>query len=109
MRPRVEVFEALEKSEFRQRQRLRGRDVDYLHDKGLATIMTHARDLIAHRLAPAAPPNDGRQTPWRGHPAFVAQHATGTCCRGCLEKWHGIQRGVSLGEEEQAHVLGAIE
>ncbi|MFL6594933.1 MAG: DUF4186 domain-containing protein [Chthoniobacterales bacterium] len=109
MRPLDEIFEALAKSDFRRRQRLRGRDVDYLHAKGLAAIMTHARDLIAQRLAPAEPPNDGRQTPWRGHPVFVAQHATATCCRGCLEKWHGIERGVSLGANEQAHVLGAIE
>src|SRR5438309_4676310 len=109
MRPLDEIFEALAKSDFRRRQRLRGRDVDYLHAKGLAAIMTHARDLIGRRLAPATPANDGRQTPWRGHPVFVAQHATATCCRGCLEKWHGIERGVSLGANEQAHVLGAIE
>jgi predicted Fe-S protein YdhL (DUF1289 family) len=109
MRPLDEVFAALAKSSFRQKQQLRGRDVDYLHAKGIDAVMEHARELIAQRLAPAAPPNDGKQTPWRGHPVFVAQHATATCCRGCLEKLHDIARGHSLGADEQAHVLGAIE
>src|SRR3954451_1582872 len=109
MRPLDEVFDGLAKSEFRQRQRLRGRDAVYLHEKGIHAVMRHARELIAQRLAPAEPPNDGKQTPWRGHPVFVAQHATATCCRGCLEKWHQIARGHSLEDEERAHVLAAIE
>ncbi len=29
----------------------------------------------------AEPRNDGKQTPFRGHPVFTAQHATATCCR----------------------------
>ncbi len=24
----------------------------------------------------------------KGHPVFVAQHATATCCRECIRKWH---------------------
>jgi hypothetical protein len=109
MRPLDEIFAALAQSAFRQRQQLRGRDVDYLREKGLAVVMAHARDLIRDRLAPAAPPNDGKQTPFRGHPVFVAQHATATCCRSCLEKWHDIPRHYSLGKDEQEHVLAAIE
>lgn len=35
----------------------------------------------------------GRQTPYRGHPVFVAQHAAATCCRTCLERWHAIPAG----------------
>ena len=46
--------------------------------------------------------------PWRGHPVFVAQHATGTCCRSCLAKWHGIEDGRLLTGEEQEHVVDAI-
>lgn len=37
----------------------------------------------------------------RGHPVFVAQHATATCCRGCLAKWHGIAAGRPLTKAEQ--------
>ena len=68
-------------------------------------VMSHAADFISKRLAPADIPNDGKQTPMRNHPVFVAQHATATCCRGCLEKWHGIPRGSTLSDEETAHIL----
>jgi hypothetical protein len=65
-------------------------------------------EFIAKRLAPAEPSNDGRQTPMRGHPVFVAQHATATCCRSCLHKWHAIAAGRSLTPAEQEHVVAAI-
>ncbi|HEU0052672.1 MAG TPA: DUF4186 domain-containing protein [Longimicrobium sp.] len=103
-----EVFEALRKSSFRRRFRLRGAELDYLRRKGMPAVLDHARAFIDERLAPAAPPNDGRQTPMRGHPVFLAQHATGTCCRGCLAKWHGIERGHALTDAERAHVVAAI-
>jgi hypothetical protein len=57
----------------------------YCLDKGAEVIDRHAADFVAGRLAPALPNNDGKQTPMRGHPVFIAQHATATCCRGCLE------------------------
>jgi predicted Fe-S protein YdhL (DUF1289 family) len=76
--------------------------------KGRSAVLEHAATLIAQRLAPAAPSNDGKQTPFRGHPVFIAQHATATCCRGCLAKWHGIERGRQLTPAEQAHVVATI-
>ena len=76
--------------------------------RGADVIEAHARDIIARRLAPAEIPNDGKQTPMRGHPVFIAQHATATCCRGCLAKWHHIEAGRALTEAEQAHVVAAI-
>ncbi len=81
---------------------------EYLDRKGLAVILEHGRDFIEQRLAPAAPLNDGKQTPMGNHPVFVAQHATGTCCRGCLEKWHAIPKGRPLSVEEKTYVLGAV-
>jgi hypothetical protein len=104
-----EIFDALARSAFRRRQQLSAKDANYLREKGLDTVMLHARDFVAQRLAPAQPRNDGKQTPMRGHPVFVAQHATACCCRGCLAKWHGIQQGHALSEQEQAHVLAALE
>lgn len=71
-------------------------------------VMEHGRGFIAARLAPAQPRNDGRQTPMRGHPIFVAQHATATCCRSCLAKWHGIPAGQALSDAEQNYVLAVI-
>jgi hypothetical protein len=109
MRELDTVFERLAQSTFRSRFRLGEKDRAYLEAKGLETVLDHGRDFIARRLAPAAPLNDGKQTPWRGHPVFVAQHATGTCCRSCLAKWHAIPAGRPLSADEQAHMLTAIE
>lgn len=109
MRDLDELFAALERSRFRASFRLAARDAQYLADKGLPTVMEHARAFVAQRLAPAQPANDGKQTPFRGHPVFVAQHATACCCRGCLAKWHRIPAGHELTPEEQAHVLAALE
>ncbi|TFW09961.1 DUF4186 domain-containing protein [Oxalobacteraceae bacterium OM1] len=109
MRNLDELFAALDRSAFRRRFRLSARDLDYLQDRTLPVVLGHARDFIAQRLAPALPPNDGKQTPFRGHPVFVAQHATATCCRGCLAKWHGIAAGHALDTAEQAHVLAVLE
>jgi hypothetical protein len=104
-----DLFARLARSAFRSRFRLRGRELTYLQEKGLPTVLSHAADFIATRLAPANPANDGKQTPMRNHPAFIAQHATATCCRGCLEKWHGIQRGRELTADEQRYVVSVIE
>ena len=103
-----ELFAALQHSPFRRRQRLGPRELAYLEAKGLPTVLEHAAGFIEQRLAPAKPRNDGKQTPFRGHPVFVAQHATATCCRGCLAKWHGIERGRILTAEEQAHIVAVI-
>jgi hypothetical protein len=102
------LFDALTHSSFRRRFRLGLHERSYLKTRGLPTVLAHAREFIAQRLAPAAPLNDGKQTPMRGHPVFIAQHATATCCRGCLAKWHGIERGRELTADEQAHAVAAI-
>ena len=108
MRSLDDVFAALAGSEFRRRFGLAERERAYLRARGLDTVLAHARRFVLERLAPAAPENDGKQTPMRGHPVFVAQHATGTCCRGCLRKWHGIAGGRALSAAEVDHVVGAI-
>ena len=103
-----DVFARLAGSSFRRRFRLRGDDLAYQRRKGMETVLRHAAEMIASRLAPAAPPNDGSQTPMRGHPVFLAQHATATCCRGCLAKWHHIPKGRELTEDEQRYVIAVI-
>jgi predicted Fe-S protein YdhL (DUF1289 family) len=103
-----EVFARLAGSAFRRRFRLRGDDLAYLRRRGMETVLRHADEMIAARLAPAEPPNDGKQTPMRGHPVFLAQHATGTCCRGCLAKWHRIPKGRELTEDERRYVVSVI-
>lgn len=109
MRDIDDLFLALTRSSFRQRFRLGAKEKAYLEDKGLPTVLAHAHDFIAQRLAPAEPKNDGKQTPWKGHPVFIAQHATATCCRGCLAKWHHIEKGRELTPDEQSHTTRVIE
>lgn len=108
MRARDELFAALARSAFRSRFKLGPKERAYRDSKGLEIILRHAGDFIATKLAPAHPVNDGKQTPMRGHPVFIAQHATATCCRGCLEKWHRIPQGRSLSDTECDYVRNVI-
>jgi len=103
------VFARLVRSSFRRRFRLGEQDRAYLQAHGLPAVLAHARDFIDKRLAPADPRNDGKQTPYRGHPVFVAQHATATCCRGCLAKWHSISKGRPLEAADKARILAVLE
>jgi hypothetical protein len=109
MRDLDDLFTALAQSTFRRRFRLSPKEIAYAREHGLDATLDHARNFIRDRLAPAVIPNDGKQTPMRNHPVFVAQHATATCCRGCLEKWHRIPRGHALTDAEQDHVIATIE
>ena len=102
------LFDRLAKSTFRSRFHLTQKERDYISAKGLDTIRQHARDFVAKRLSPAIISNDGKQTPMRGHPIFLAQHATGCCCRGCLSKWHHIPAGRELTPEEQSYVVSVL-
>ena len=104
----AELWAKLARSAFRRRFHLNAQDMAYLRDKGLPLVLEHGQDFIARRLAPAAPIKDGRQTPWKGHPVFVAQHATGTCCRSCLAKWHALPSGRRLSEDEQTYILSVL-
>ncbi len=104
----TDLFGRLSKSAFRMKFHLSPEDRDYVNEKGLETIRKHARDFVAKRLAPAVIANDGKQTPMRGHPVFLAQHATGCCCRGCLYKWHHIPPGRELTEAEQRYIVAVL-
>ena len=103
-----QLFERLANSKFRSSFHLKRRELSYFNEKGLDTIMEHAKNLLQTRLFAADIPNDGKQTPMKNHPVFIAQHATGCCCRGCLEKWHAIPKGRELTPDEQQYVLAVI-
>lgn len=99
---------ALQRSRFRSSFNLKPADRLMVQQKGLPTIRRHGAELLEQRLFTANPTNDGRQTPYRGHPVFVAQHATATCCRSCLARWHGIVKGQALTPAQREYVLGVI-
>ena len=104
----MDIIDRLAKSKFRSRFKLRAKELEYIKDKGLDTIHSHACDFIRDRVAPAEPVKDGKQTPMRGHPVFIAQHATATCCRGCIEKWHKFPKGRELTPTEQEYLVSVI-
>ena len=104
----MHILDRLAKSKFRSRFKLRAKELEYIKDKGLDTIHSHACDFIRDRIAPAEPVNDGKQTPMRGHPVFIAQHATATCCRGCIEKWHKFPQHRELTKSEQEYLVSVI-
>lgn len=103
-----EALAKLQKSKFRSGFHLDEKNVRYIDEKGLDVIRSHAADFVAKRLAPAEIPNDGKQTPMRGHPVFVAQHACACCCRGCLNKWYRVPQGRALTESEQRRIVNLL-
>lgn len=103
-----DLWNRLSKSKFRSSFQLTEKDFQYIQEKGINVIENHARDFILKRIAPSQILNDGKQTPMRGHPVFVAQHATATCCRGCLYKWHKIPMNRELRKEEIDYIVAVI-
>lgn len=103
-----ELLFSLSKSNFRSKFHLKEKDFKYIDEKGIDTIKQHAYDFITKRLKPEFIPNDGKQTPMRGHPVFIAQHATATCCRGCLNRWYKIEKNRELSDAEVDFVVELI-
>ena len=109
MEDRVEkILDSLSKSKFRSSFHLKEKDIQYIKEKGLTKIKIHAYDFVNKRLKSAKNVNDGKQTPTKGHPVFIAQHATATCCRGCLEKWHKIPKGTNLTKSQKDYIVKLI-
>lgn len=95
----------LSKSKFRSSFHLKEKELNYLKEKGMETIKEHTQKFIEEKLAPANPKNDGRQTPMKNHPVFIAMHACACCCRSCLYKWHHIPMNKPLNKEEKEYIL----
>ncbi len=103
-----QALDKLNKSEFRSSFHLNESERNYINEKGMDLIRKHARDFIEKRLSPAFIPNDGKQTPMKGHPVFKAQHACACCCRGCLNKWYKVPVGIKLDEIQQEKIVNLI-
>ena len=104
----MDILDSLSKSKFRSSFHLNKQMKEYVLDKGIDKIKEHAYDFINTRLKPSFIENDGKQTPMKGHPVFIAQHATATCCRGCLSKWHHIPKGVELSNYQVDYIVNII-
>lgn len=102
------ILDRLSKSKFRSSFHLKDKDILYIEDKGIDKIRNHAYDFVTKRLADTSNVTDGKQTPMKGHPVFIAQHATGTCCRRCLEKWHYISKNKNMTADDIKYVVDII-
>jgi exodeoxyribonuclease V alpha subunit len=104
----IEMLNKLSSSKFRTSFHLRKYMINYIDEKGMSTIVNHAYDFINKNLRPKDIPNDGRQTPMKGHPVFIAQHACACCCRGCLYKWHKIPKDRDLTDNEVNYIVSLL-
>lgn len=102
------VISKLQKSKFRSSFKLKQKDIEYINEKGMSTIKKHAVDFINQKLAPSIPENDGKQTPMKNHPVFIAMHACACCCRTCLYKWHKIPMNKELTKAEKNYIYGLL-
>ena len=101
------LFNRLDHSKFRSSFHLAKKYKDYCNEKGLDVIEQHARDFISKRIAPAVILNDGKQTPMKGHPVFIAMHAC-ACCRGCLNRWYHVEKGIPLTGIQQEKIVNLL-
>ena len=99
---------SLEKSKFRSSFHLRKYMKEYINVKGIDTIEQHCEDFINKNLKIYNKEKDGHQTPTKNHPVFIAQHATATCCRGCIEKWYHIPKEKELDDREIKRIKAII-
>jgi hypothetical protein len=81
---------------------------EYVTSRGMDILRLHATDFVKKRLAPANPKNDGRQTPTKGHPVFIAQHACGCNDRASVEEFFGYELGRELTGDEVDAIVDAI-
>lgn len=104
-----DIFYRLSKSKFRSSFHLNKKMKEYVNEKRIDTIKEHAYDFVNKRLKPAFIENDGKQTPMKSvHPVFIAQHATGLCCRNCTFKWHNIPKGRELTSTEVDYIVNIL-
>ena len=81
----------------------------HAHRKGRKALKMDVRRRLQKCLAPECPARDGRQTPHAGNAIYYGQHATATCCRTCLEYWHGIPKGRMLTDAECRYCAELID
>lgn len=104
----AETLNKLKKSKFRSQFHLSAKEKAYVKEKGLEVIKKHCQEIIRKRLAPKYIHNDGKQTPLKGHPVFIAQHACACCCRNCLEKWYKVSKDNELTKIQQEKIVNLL-
>lgn len=102
-----DILARLSKSHFRSSFKLKPKDIEYINKKGMDVIKCHAYDFLNKNIRKKIE-KDGKQTPMHGHPVFIAEHATATCCRGCIEKWYKYPQTKDLTDEDIDYLVNII-
>lgn len=102
------LLEKVAESDYRAEIDLGPEDMDYVNSRGFDMMVRHAHDFVERRLGPARPRNEGKQTPLKGHPLFLAQHATGADSRAALSEYHGIAEGKKLSRQQMDYVTDVV-
>ena len=103
-----EVFSKLNKTGRISNFSLGDAEIEYVSSRGIEILRLHATDFIQKRIAPKEPKNDGYQTPAKGHPVFLAQHACGCNDIDSVEQFFGFKKGSLLKEKEVNLIVDVI-
>lgn len=83
--------------------------INHARRKGRIEMRQHAEKVIRNRLGAAENAGDGYWVPWESNDAVnYARHATATCCRGCIQYWHGIEAERALSEGEIQYLVDLV-
>ena len=87
------------------------RALNHARRKGRKQLRERVKIHLSKAIGPANPWHDGFQTPMmKDAPTAIpyAQHATATCCRKCLEYWHGIPQGQPISDQDLAYLTDLL-
>lgn len=98
----------LAKTKYRRQYVLSPKLKEYCRQTGMEKLRRKAFEIVREKVSSPYYKGEGRQTPLDGHPIYIAMHATGTCCRTCLEVWHSIVSGRRLTEKDIIYIVDTI-
>ncbi len=102
------LLDSLSKSKFRGSFHLNNKMKEFVITKGIDKVKQDTKEIVIKNLK-IKKDNDGKQTTMRQvHPTFIAEHATGTCCRGCLNRIHHIDDKHELTDDEIKYITDVI-
>lgn len=79
--------------------------------RGLKAIRERAKQIVSKKIGhPPVSRWDYRNCPQEGTEVIeYGRHATATCCRPCLERWHNIPQNAFLTEEQIKYCVDLVE
>jgi len=88
---------------------LNQRAINYALRKGRKGLRARIEKELRDKVGKSKNFREGRQTKKQGNSIIpYAQHGTATCCRKCIEYWHGIEQGIELSDEDIAYFVELI-